>query len=187
MNIKDIQTKTNLPRKQILFELDNAQVAKNYEISLLFSVREQWRPLDLIARGPYLILDGPVADSYGVVIPEQEAKVNEVAEKIKNTILNDVPGFKDKIERIIVSYQNVEGLELGMASAIDQALKGKTKQRFMAQNDLWVYAKIIKKAMDQGPYSSFEEFDTKVNAIFDDSNIITGFIKEIEDWKKRNS
>ena len=180
MNIRSIKERIQLPRKQVVFELDNEEIANNYRVSLLMSVREQWMPLDLLVRGKFLILDGPIADSNGIIIPMQDAMVNEVSEKIKNTIINDIPGFRTKIERIIADYQNVEYLDMNMAPIIDQALKGVTKQRFMARNDLWVYAKIIRRAMENGPYSSPEAFDAAVNAIFDDRDIISSFINEIE-------
>lgn len=180
MNIRSIKERIQLPRKQVVFELDNEEIANNYRVSLLMSVREQWMSLDLLVRGKFLILDGPIADSNGIIIPMQDAMVNEVSEKIKNTIINDIPGFRTKIECIIADYQNVEYLDMNMAPVIDQALKGITKQRFMARNDLWFYAKIIRRAMENGPYSSPEAFDAAVNAIFDDRDIISSFIKEIE-------
>lgn len=184
MLIKNIIESTDLPRKRISFELENAKIAKYYESSLLISLRDIWRCLDLYAKGSYLILDGPIADEKGNIIKEQEVKLNHVAEMIKKTILNDVPGFKIKIEKIISSYQAVENLDLGIASVIDQALTEQTKQRFMVKNDLWIYAKIIRKAIECGPYQSPDAFDSAINSIFDDENLMSSFIKEIDEWKK---
>lgn len=94
MLIKNIIESTNLPRKRIGFELENAQIAKHYESTLLISVRNIWMCLDLYTKGSYLILDGPIADENGNIIKEQEDKLNYVAKMIKKTILNDVPGFR---------------------------------------------------------------------------------------------
>lgn len=186
MEILKISRRYDPPRYKVIFQLPNSKIAKDYEISLQMSVREQWGALMLNAKADCLILDGPIDGPNGTRIPEQEMEVNRVAKLIKNTIENDVPEFKTKIESIIIMYQEVEGLDLDMAPAIDQALKGNTKKRFMAGNDFWIYAKIIKKAMEGGPYNSFEEFDRTVNSIFDDKTLISSFIKEIDDWKKEN-
>lgn len=186
MLIKNITIATDLPRKRIYFELENAQIAKNYEIGLLPFVRGFWRALDMYAKGSYLILDGPVADSNGNIIQKQDDALMDVVERIKYTIINDVPGFKNKIERIISSYQAVEHLDLGMVSVIDRSLSEKTKQRFMKDNDWWLYAKIIRKALEGGPYPSADAFESAVNSIFDDENLICSFMKEIDEWKKDN-
>lgn len=186
MKILKISKRYDSPRYQVIFQLPNSKIAKDYEISLLMSVRNQWGALMLIAKADCLILDGPIDNPNGIRIPEQEMAVNSVAEMIKNKIENDVPGFKTKIETIISMYKEVEGLDLDMAPAIDQALKERTKIRFMAANNFWIYAKIIKKAMEGGPYNSYEEFDRTVNLIFDDKTLISSFIKEIDDWKKGN-
>ena len=64
-------------------------------------IKEQWTPLDLYCKGNVLILDGPIADSNGVVIHAQKAKVNEVADMLQNTIENDVRGFRSTVRKII--------------------------------------------------------------------------------------
>lgn len=178
MRINNIYVQKCIPRKKIIFELNDKKTAENYCARLLGAVREEWLALDLYAKDAYLILDGPIADSNGI-IKEQENILNKVAEKIKYTITNDVPNFKEKIEIIIHTYGNIEELESGIASEINQALKANTKKRFMANNDLWLYAKIIKKAKEDGPYNNYDELDAHINEIFDNTNLINSYIKEI--------
>lgn len=155
-------------------------MAKQYEISLLGSVREQWMMLDLYSKGNILILDGPIADSNNTIIPAQEAKVNEVAAKLRNTIENDIPGFKTKIERIILFNQQTEKLDIGMVDVLEMGLKGNTKIKFMAEWDYRIFARIIRLAFEAGKCSSPDEFDERVNAMFDNQDLIRSIINDIQ-------
>lgn len=166
-NILKIDSQYDPPRYKIFFYLENPAIAKQYSASLLYSVRMEWRPLDLYSEANVLILDGPIADSSYTIIPAQKEKVKEVAAMIKNTIENDVPGFKAKIEKIILSYQYIEDLDLGMIDVLDMALKAKTKKRFLMNWDLQIFAKIIKLAFSGEPCLSPDAFDERVNSIFD--------------------
>ncbi len=178
--ILDIKTKFDSSRYKIIFFLENPTMAKQYEISLLGSVREQWMMLDLYSKGNILILDGPIADSNNTIIPAQEAKVNEVAAKLRNTIENDIPGFKTKIERIILFYQQTEKLDIGMAEVLEMGLKGNTKIKFMAEWDYRIFARIIRLAFEAGKCSSPDEFDERVNAMFDNQDLIRSIINDIQ-------
>ena len=55
----------------------------------------------------------------------------------------------------------------------------------MKNNDMWIYAKVIRKAMEDGPYKSFDDFDNAINNIFDNQNLMGLFVKEIDDWKRQ--
>lgn len=184
MEIKSISETTTFPIKSIYFELENSKDAKYYVASLNMSVEGMSRLLSLYNKGRYLVLEIPITDKNGQIREEKVRILNDVAERIRNTILNDIPGFRAKLERIITMYQEVEQLDLSMVPYINQALTGKTKQRFMVVNDLWLYAKIIRKAMEEGPYTGAGTFDTAINAIFNDQNLISSYIREIDEWKK---
>lgn len=178
--ILDIKTKYDSPRYKIIFFLENPTMAKQYEISLLGSVREQWMMLDLYSKGNMLILDGPIADYNDVIIPAQEAKVNEVAVKLRNTIENDIPGFKTKIERIILFNQQTEKLDIGMVDVLEIGLKGNTKIKFMAEWDDRIFARIIRLAFEAGKCSSPDEFDERVNGMFGNQDLIRSIINDIQ-------
>lgn len=174
-----IERYVEIPRYKVCFYLQNSMIANNYSISFLGSVREQWRPLELYCKDNVLILDGPIADSNGVIISAHEAKVNEVADKLQYTIENDVPEFKRKVMRIIQFYQHIENLDYEMADILNIGLKGDTKRRFMQNRHFQVYARIIRLVFEEGPYSSDDELDRRVNEKFDDKNLITSIIKEV--------
>lgn len=178
--ILEIKKKFELPRYKVCFYLPNPVTAKQYSISYLFSVREQWRLLDLYAKDHILILDGPIADNNGTIIPVQEAKVNEVAAMLRNAIENDIPGFKSKIERIILLNQQTEKLDMEMVDVLERGLKGNTKIKFMAKWDYRIFAKIIRLAFEAGACSSPNEFDERVNSMFDNQNLIRSIIKDIQ-------
>lgn len=178
--ILEIKKKYELPRYRVCFCLSNPATAERYSISCLFSVREQWGMLDLYSKGNILILDGPIADKSGAIIPAQEAKVNEVAVRLKNTIENDIPGFKRKIEQIILLNQQTEKLDMGMVDVLERGLKGNTKIRFMAKWDYRIFARIIRLVFERGECSSPGEFDKRVNSMFDDQDLIRSIINEIQ-------
>ena len=178
--ILDIKKYFKIPRYTVCFYLKNSAIARNYSISLFGFVREQWRPLNLSCEGNVLILDGPIADSNGVIIPAQEAKVNEVADMLQNTMENDVPGFRSTMRKIIQFNQYIENLDFDMVMILDMGLKGETKKRFMQKCHYQVYAIIIRKAFEKGPFSSAEERDNRINDIFNNENLIASIIREVE-------
>lgn len=162
------------------FYLENSTIAENYSITCLGSVREQWRLLDLYSTDNVLILDGPIADCNGTIIPSQKEKVNEVAIMLENTIKNDIPGFKRKITQIIQFHQATENLSLDMVDILERGLKGDTKMRFMAKMDYRIYARIIRLVFEMGSCSSADELDKQVNDIFNNQNLIMSIIDEIQ-------
>lgn len=175
-----IKKQVEFPRYKVYFYLKNSETAKQYSASCLASVRAQWRLLDLYYIDNVLILDGPIAGNDGYVSDVQKAKVDEVADKLKNTIENDVPEFKCKMNRIIQSYQKIENLDFGMADVLDMALRGETKSRFMKDWHLQIFAKILRLVFEDRTYSSVDEIDKRVNDIFDDWNLIVSIKKEVE-------
>lgn len=183
--ILKITEQDDCPRYKVRFHLENPALAKQYSVSFLGSVREQWGMLDLFCDGSVLVLDGPIADPDGRVIPAQEAKLKEVAGMLKYSIENDIPGFKDKIRQIILFHQTTENLNFGMADAMDMALKGQTKMRFMARGDYRIFARIIRLTFDGERCSSMDEFDERVNRLFDDRNLILSIMKELQDRDRR--
>lgn len=178
-NILKLGSQYDPPRYKIFFYLENSAIAKQYSASLLYSVRKEWRPLELYSESNVLILDGPIADPGYTIIPAQKEKVKEVAAMIKYTIENDVPGFKTKIKKIILFYQYIEDLDLEMVDALEMALKAKTKERFLANWDLQIFAKIIKLAFSGEPCSSLDAFDERVNSIFDNQDLIESIIRDV--------
>lgn len=178
--ILEIKKKYELPRYKVCFCLENSATAKRYSINCLFSVREQWGLLDLYSKGNILILDGPIADNNNTIIPVQEAKVNEVAAKLRNTIENDIPGFKRKIEQIILFNQKTEKLDMEMVDVLEMGLKGNTKIKFMAEWDYRIFARIIRLAFEAGKCSSPDEFDERVNGMFDNQDLIRSIINDIK-------
>lgn len=66
-----------------------------------------------------------------------------------------------------------------MADVLEQVLRGETKARFMLHSDIWIYAKVIRRAMDSGPYKMADDLDKVVNDIFDNQNLIVEFKKQI--------
>lgn len=178
--ILDIKTKFDSPRYKVIFSLKNPAMAKQYEISLLGSVREQWMMLDLYSKGNMLILDGPIADYNDVIIPTQKVKIDEVAAMLKNTIENDISGFKSKIERIVLFNQETEKLDIWMVDVLERGLKGKTKMKFMEDLDYRFYAKIIKLLFEAGACSSPDEFDERVNGMFGNQDLIRSIINDIQ-------
>lgn len=178
--ILEIKKKYELPRYKVCFYLSSPVMAEQYSISFLFSVREQWGLLDLYAKGNILILDGPIADDNDIIIPVQEAKVNEIAAKLRYTIENDIPGFKRKIEQIILFHQHTEKLDMEMVDVLERGLKGNTKIKFMAEWDYRIFARIIRLAFEAGKCSSPDEFDERVNAMFDNQDLIRSIINDIQ-------
>ena len=178
--ILEIKKKYELPRYKVYFYLSNPAIAKQYSISCLFSVREQWGLLDLYSKGNILILDGPIADNNNAIIPAQEAKVNEVATKLRNTIENDIPGFKRKIEQIVLLNQKTEKLDMEMVNVLKMGLKGNTKIKFMAEWDYRIFTRIIRLAFEAGKCSSPDEFDNRVNGMFGNQDLIRSIINDIQ-------
>lgn len=178
--ILGIKKKYELPRYKVCFYLSSPAAAKQYSISCLLSVKMQWGLLDLYAKDNVLILDGPIADDNGTIIPIQEAKVNEVATKLRNTIENDIPGFKTKMEQIILFHQQTEKLDLEMVDVLEMGLKGSTKIKFMAEWDDRIFARIIRLVFEAGPCSSPDEFDERVNRMIDNQNLIQSIVKDIQ-------
>lgn len=177
--ILEIKKKYELPRYKVCFYLSNPATAKQYSISCLFSVREQWGLLDLYSKDNILILDGPIADNNNTIIPAQEAKVNEVAAKLMNTIENDIPGFKRKIEQIVLLNQQTEKLDMEMVDVLERGLKGNTKIKFMEEWDYRIFARIIRLVFEAGACSSPDEFDERVNGMFDNQDLIRSIIHDI--------
>lgn len=178
--ILEIKKRYELPRYKVCFYLLNSTTAEQYSISFLFSVREQWGLLDLYSKDNILILDGPIADNNNTIIPTQEAKVNEVAAMLRNTIENDIPGFKRKIEQVILFNQKAEKLDIGMVDVLEMGLKGNTKIKFMAEWDYRIFARIIRLTFEAGACSSPDEFDERVNGMFDNQDLIRSIINEIQ-------
>ena len=178
--ILDIKRCIEIPRYKVCYYLKNSARAKNYSISLLGGVREQWRPLELYYKGNVLILDGPIADSNGMIIHAQEEKVNQVAGMLQKTIENDVPEFRSTVRKINQFNQYIENLDFDMVRVLDMGLKGETKKRFMEKCHYQIYAIIIRKAFEKGPFSSPEELDKRVNDIFNDENLMASIIREVE-------
>lgn len=177
--ILKMEKKYELPRYMVYFYLSNPATAEQYSISCLFSVRGQWGMLELYSKDNILILDGPIADNNGTIIPAQEAKVNEVAAKLRNIIENDISGFKRKIEQIILFNQKTEKLDMEMVDVLERNLKGNTKIRFMAKWDYRIFARIIRLVFEAGVCSSPNEFDERVNSIFDNQDLIRSIINDI--------
>lgn len=67
-----------------------------------------------------------------------------------------------------------------MVRVLDMGLKGETKKRFMKKCHYQVYAIIIRKVFEKGPFSSTEELDKRINDIFNDENLIASIIREVE-------
>lgn len=183
--ILEIKKKYELPRYKVYFYLSDPAIAEQYSISCLFSVREQWGMLELYSKDNILILDGPIADNNNEIIPAQETKVNEVATKLRNIIENDIPGFKTKIERIILFNQQTEKLDIGMVDVLEIGLKGNTKIKFMAEWDYRIFARIIRLAFEAGKCSSPDEFDERVNGMFDNQDLIRSIINDIQDEDRK--
>ena len=136
--------------------------------------------MSLSNEGNVLILDGPIADSSGKIILSQKAKVDEVAGMLQKTIENDVPEFRSTVRKIIQFYQYIEKLDFDMVMVLDMGLKSETKRRFMQKLHYQVYAIIIRKAFEKGPFSLPEELDKRINDIFNDENLIASIIREVE-------
>ncbi len=165
--------KEELPRYKVYFYLENPTIAKHFSIKFVGFVRQSWRALELYCKGNILILDGPIADEEGVVICKQQKKVEKVAEILKSYIQNDIPGFKERIGQIIRVNPKIDNQDFDIVEVLEIGLKRKTKERFMAEQNYQILAKIIKKVIESGPYTSPDMFDEQVNSIFD---------KEIEDY-----
>ena len=96
----------------------------------------------------------------------EKETIDEVAGNLKNLIENDIPGFETKIKQILWMYESQDDvLKVDMAKAIDLALKADTKLRFMNDISPEYYACVIKRAMLNGPYQSYDLFDKAMNEI----------------------
>ena len=71
-------------------------------------------------------------------------------------------------------------LDIGMVDVLEMGLKGNTKIKFMAEWDYRIFARIIRLAFEAGKCSSPDEFDERVNAMFDNQDLIRSIINDIQ-------
>ena len=119
--------KEKFPRYKICFYLENSTVAESLSIIYRGLVRQLWIVLELDYKGRILILDGPIADEHGVVICEQQKKVEEVAGILKNVIERYTPGFKKRIGEIILTDPTIDNTNFDFVEILEAELNGKTK------------------------------------------------------------
>lgn len=166
-------------RGRYIFYLDDEGVAEHYCASCLMSVRNIWHLLELYVKDSCLVLDGPIMDSAGKVVPEQKNMLKAVAVRLKNTIENDVPEFRRYVQRIIKFTKHTAGLPLETTDLLDCMLMLSTKQRLMQPKDFRIYGDVIKKAV-----ADFQErqldIDKSINNMLNDTNFITELMRKYE-------